>query len=350
MEAPVTSRFSVMKRRPIGEPKERAEESFDKMQDESMVPIEQEDSQENHAYSERRSSIESADDEDDDVQLESSNLPCEEPGARRSITPSPPHKHFTKPCLPLPQKDRPGRTIVKESQSESSDSQWILAVACAVIIVLLAFVAYRSSNRSSASPSQIAIQHCDKFFTLRPKYPTVDPIIWNTLNVSVNRAVFRNPGEPATFIFLYNSDAKQNSLLEEIIDITSTCFGGRQPIRLQSSSFETAEIAKDYHAFINAYQAQLEARGILVVRDLDRVPPSAAQAFFTICDSYEPLVNKAVIFFTMDISKRLVLATDDDQTPTAIAEQVLKSLWRKELSDYMLNPLVVRLTENVFKI
>lgn len=174
-------------------------------------------------------------------------------------------------------------------------------------------------------------------------------MLWTTLNVSVNRAVYRKPGEPSTFIFLYDSSSVQRALVEDVIEITSRCFAGTRPIRLTNADFETPEIAADYGAFLQQYKRPLEERGIMVVQNLDQVPAEAARALFTICDSYGPLVERAVIFFTIDITQRKQVS-ESDQSPTEIAENLLRDQWRNGLKGDTLVPLLVRLTENVFKI
>lgn len=221
-----------------------------------------------------------------------------------------------------------------------------LVIAAGVALCLLAVVI----NKFCKSPP-VKLQHCDQFVTqLRPKYPTIDPMLWATLNVSVNRALYRKPGEPSTFIFLYDSSSVQKNLVEDVIAISSRCFDAR-PIRLTNADFETPEIAADYGAFLQQYKRPLEQQGVMVVQNLDRVPAKAARALFTICDSHGPLVERAVIFFTIDISQRRdVMDGAADQSPTEIAENLLRDQWRNGLNGDTLVPLLVRLTENVFKI
>lgn len=250
---------------------------------------------------------------------------------------------FTDPKPTTPRKESP-KVKPECAAGPLQNSNSSLLVLSGVILFVIAAVATPMLMPSKSSP----VQHCNQFVTvLRPKYPTIDPIMWTTLNVSVNRALYRKPSEPSTFVFLYDSTTVQKSLIEDVIDITSRCFDGTQPIRLTSADFETPEIAADYGAFLQQYKQPLEERGIMVVQNLDQVPAKAARALFTICDSYGPLVERAVIFFTIDISRR---TQDLDQSPTALAEKLLQDQWRSGLRGDTLDPLLVRLTENVFKI
>ncbi|EDS25907.1 conserved hypothetical protein [Culex quinquefasciatus] len=271
-------------------------------------------------------------------ELEMDSPPQDKSTSRRSSS-------YTEPTTPQkesPKKQSKGATPGPEAESSNTS---LLAIA-GVVIVVVAAVAIA---KLLPSKPQVQPQHCDQFVTqLRPKYPTIDPMLWTTLNVSVNRALYRKPGEPSTFVFLYDSATVRQSLVEDIIGITSKCFDNTRPIRLTSADFETPDIAADYSAFLHRYKPQLEERGIMVVQDLDQVPAKAARALFTICDSYGPLVERAVIFFTIDISRRA--EEDPDQSPTAIAEKLLQDQWRNGLKVDTLVPLLVRLTENVFKI
>lgn len=240
-----------------------------------------------------------------------------------------------------PKKQPKAAATVPESKARNG-KLLPLAIAAGGAICVLAVVIIKFWQ----SP-----QHCDQFVTqLRPKYPTIDPMLWATLNVSVNRALYRKPGEPSTFIFLYDSSSVQENLVEDVIAITSRCFDAR-PIRLTNADFNTPEIAADYGAFIQQYKRPLEQQGVMVVQNLDQVPAKAARALFTICDSHGPLVERAVIFFTIDISQRSdVMDGAADQSPTEIAENLLRDQWRNGLNGDTLMPLLVRLTENVFKI
>lgn len=294
------------------------------------------DDGENEEYSRRSPSVELQSNEEHSLSLDQSS-------SRRNSS-------YTEPNTTLQQEESPKKkpkvAFVPESKTQTGNSL-SLVIAGVVICLIAAAIAKYCLSRSPP----VKFQHCDQFVTeLRPKYPTIDPMLWTTLNVSVNRALYRKPGEPSTFIFLYDSSSVQKALVEDVIEITSRCFDETQPIRLTNADFETPEIAADYGAFLQQYKRPLEERGIMVVQNLDQVPAKAARALFTICDSYGPLVERAVIFFTIDISQRQREVSDSDQSPTEMAENLLRDQWRNGLKGDTLVPLLVRLTENVFKI
>lgn len=244
----------------------------------------------------------------------------------------------TKPDIPEPRK--------RFSVINLSCPNIAIAIVIFVIAVILGWPYYSEPKKvhRSTSPS------CEHFSELQKKYPTMDYMLWPTLIVGVDRAINRSPGEPATFIFLYNSSAVADLLLDDITRIAINCFGTGGAIWQTSNDFKADEIAQNNGLVLSRYREKLESKGILVVRDLDRVPPTAAKIFFTICDSNEPLVHRAIIFFTIDISRQPERVVRSERSSTSIAEGILKDLWRDDLRPNALDPLVVRLTENVFRI
>jgi hypothetical protein len=85
----------------------------------------------------------------------------------------------------------------------------------------------------------------------------------------------------------------------------------------------------------------------MVVHQLHDLSPKVAQAFHALCDIYEPTVNRAILFFTIDINEvepKLV----NSKNPLKIAESYLKTKWQRALEPHILDPLITRMTENVF--
>lgn len=252
----------------------------------------------------------------------------------------PPEAVITKLEPPSPPRPDPDH----RNQSNNPTLVRLAAVLAFIAVAIGACYMYQPSQPSAIPAKRPS---CEHFLELQSKYPNTDDMLWPTLIVSVDRAINDNPGEPGTFIFLYNSSSVGQSLLDDVTRIAIECFGSGGAIWHTSNDFETAEIAQDYGSPVDLYREKLTTQKVLVVQELDRVPPPAAQVFFTICDSIEPLVHRAVIFFTIDVSGQPRQA---NQSATAVAEGILKGLWRDELHPDVLDPLLVRLTENVFRI
>nr|XP_029732401.1 uncharacterized protein LOC109406026 isoform X3 [Aedes albopictus] len=243
---------------------------------------------------------------------------------------------------------------VKKDVTHKNSNLWVYFGIPLVIVIVSIGIVIWCGFPFGLQPKENSLKQtgssCENFLQLRSKYPEMDDGLWSTLIVGVKRSLNQDPGEPATFIFLYNSSSVGEMLLDDVTRIAIDCFGSKGAMWRTSNDFKSTEIAEDYGNVLDRHREELKSQGILVVRDLDQVPPTAAKIFFTICDTYEPLVHKAMIFFTIDISRQPEQVVEQDRSATSIAEDILKGLWRKELQPNTLNPLVVRLTENVFRI
>ncbi|XP_055607334.1 uncharacterized protein LOC129755051 [Uranotaenia lowii] len=190
-------------------------------------------------------------------------------------------------------------------------------------------------------------EQCDNFMSLQPKYPSVDPMLWATLNVSFARAFNREPGEPSSIVLLYdNTDTTvpvaTNYLLKDIV--SSNCFKDRKPVALTKTEFSDKKFVDDYREFIHRYREDIRNQGVVIVQDLHQIPAKTAPALFPFCDVYSPAVRKAMYFFTIGVAAENVTKEE----PVVIAERILKQNWKQELNTNKLDPLLARLLENVF--
>jgi len=118
---------------------------------------------------------------------------------------------------------------------------------------------------------------------------------------------------------------------------------------------------KDYGLAIERFKANVKEGKVFLIVNLNdvssisyiilrypkelpnlQIAPSGARALHTICDTYSPIVEDAVIFLTLRtfnttaVSNSVQLATD-----------TLYDLWAKELGDNELDPLITRVTDQV---
>lgn len=73
-----------------------------------------------------------------------------------------------------------------------------------------------------------------------------------------------------------------------------------------------------------------------------QIAPNGARALHTICDTYSPLVEDAVIFLTLR-----TFNTTAVRNSVELATDTLYDLWSKELGDNELDPLITRVTDQV---
>ncbi|XP_058121629.1 uncharacterized protein LOC131294187 [Anopheles ziemanni] len=228
-------------------------------------------------------------------------------------------------------------------------------VACILIAILLigcGYVVHYKVQKYFTKPPVIH-EKCEEFYNLEKSYTNVKNTLWDALNVSFSRANNQKERrEPGTFLFLHDGSIEMvDRFIETISKITAHCFGGTKPILLDRKYFQRADIQRDFGEFIPLQKAALQEQGIMVVRNLENIPPMAVQAFHSICDPEEPLVDRAVIYFTMDTSKVGGQMTHDSgRSATAEAEMLLYQMWKNVLKPEVLGPLVTRLTENVYRI
>ncbi|XP_049541431.1 uncharacterized protein LOC125954840 [Anopheles darlingi] len=240
----------------------------------------------------------------------------------------------------------PPRPPVNDVENGNTFMSLVIVVAVLLIIVAGLFSG-GSAKKKAAEPS------CIHFDILESSYHSIDSTLWDSLDCSVRQATHTTARpKPGTFLFMHNgAPAVVSRFLENVTKITSDCFGGTAPIVLGSERFKQPDIASDFGVFVAEYAQALRERSVMVVRNLEDIPPKAAQAFHSICDPEEPLVSRALIYLTMDIStapKALMESTGSSET--AKAEKLLKQMWQDSLRPEVLDPLITRLTENVYRI
>uniref|UniRef100_A0A182FCK0 Uncharacterized protein n=2 Tax=Anopheles albimanus TaxID=7167 RepID=A0A182FCK0_ANOAL len=227
-----------------------------------------------------------------------------------------------------------------------------LVIVVAVLLIIVAGLFSGGAAKKKAAETRTG-PSCIHFDILESSYHTIDSTLWDSLDCSVRQATLTTARpKPGTFLFMHDgAPAVVSRFLENVTKITSDCFGGTAPIVLGSERFKQPDIASDFGVFVAEYAQALRERSVMVVRNLEDIPPKAAQAFHSICDPEEPLVSRALIYLTMDISTApKALMESSGSSETAKAEKLLKQMWQDSLRPEVLDPLITRLTENVYRI
>ncbi|XP_045501352.1 uncharacterized protein LOC123698654 [Colias croceus] len=156
--------------------------------------------------------------------------------------------------------------------------------------------------------------------------------------------------DTASFIFTYDGGmanfdpVKFNKFMDNIASAASRYLRNNtknvQHIVLDNSKI--ISLKSDYE-LINQYRDTVEKRGVLLVKDIEKVPSNLAMAFHYYCDEYNPLVKKSAIFFTLNVAECSTL----DQKPThEYIERCLKTKW-KEIQKDKIGPLLTRVVNIV---
>jgi hypothetical protein len=234
-----------------------------------------------------------------------------------------------------------------ESSSRSprpaTEGNWTTYVVVAIGIVFIVLAVFLSKiPNGSSNPPTSTIKKCDGFFKLSTNYPSYGQDVFLSLKFGVEDLLNKDPCRPSVFLFVHDGEIR--SFINQVVAETVKCLQTAGPILLSSQDFKNPEMKQDYGSALAKYKEPLEESSILVVYDLDDVPGVAAQAFHTICDTYNPLVEKAIILLTLRVTKNQINATEN---ANEIAEMKLKQGW-VDLADDKLEPLIARVTDQVF--
>lgn len=217
-----------------------------------------------------------------------------------------------------------------------------MALLTATIIVC--YLIFSLSTHSIAPREPIS---CPQFKELTKHFLHQDMLLWKSLKIGIENVLNENPAKPSVFLLAYSDIDTTRNLMAKILNATASCMQTTRPIQLNGATFATAEMIEDYGEIIAKYRDQLKEEKILYVSDVNETPAAAAQVFHTICDTVEPLVDKAVIFFT------IYLEPDNyEQSPASVlhkVEKVLETNWlNKAVSENTLKALIGRVTDQVF--
>ena len=89
-----------------------------------------------------------------------------------------------------------------------------------------------------------------------------------------------------------------------------------------------------------------------------QIPGKAARALHAICDTYNPIIDRVVIFMTLRVPNEgtiyLFIVNIDlliyfsVGKPIEVAENTLSEIWGSSVQRHELDPLITRVTEQVF--
>ncbi|XP_016955811.1 uncharacterized protein LOC108028464 [Drosophila biarmipes] len=178
------------------------------------------------------------------------------------------------------------------------------------------------------------------FKDLRQNNPQQPEIVWRALQTGVEGLINKRDKHPSVFLFLHQ-DPKLQKLIDAIAVEASACYGGpRQLIHMKKEDF--GPDMKDHGLAIERFKAKVKDGKVFLIVNLNDIAPSGALALHTICDTYSPVVEDAVIFLTLR-----TFNTTAVKNSVQLATDTLYDLWAKELQDNELDPLITRVTDQV---
>ncbi|KAL7732338.1 hypothetical protein ACLKA6_004324 [Drosophila palustris] len=186
------------------------------------------------------------------------------------------------------------------------------------------------------------LKTCD-FKELRQHLPLQSAEVWNTLKINIELLMNKRIKSPNIYLFLHtseNSGGKLQNLIQNIALETSKCFDGRRPIEMSLQDFKTQN-GDDYGYPIEQYKNKLKEGNVFLIVNLNDIPPNAARALHTICETHSPINPDVVIFLTL----RTHLSTAG-RNPATLADLTLRELW-KDVPDHELGALITRVIDQV---
>lgn len=287
-------------------------------------------------YRIRNSPVNESNGDDCDKEEDSGN---EEPSLTRSSS------TFSLECC-LPDVSNESFHEHDASQPHKSESpneyKSYITIACIILIALFGILIYKSKEVGVAPHFD-----CPQFKELTKRFTGQDTNLWKSLKIGIESVLNNKPTTPSIFLLAYYDINTAHRVMKEVLAATADCMNSSNPIQLDGSTFATNEMIADYGIIINQYRDRLQHDGIMFVSDLNQVPAEAAQVFHTICDTITPLVDRAVIFFTVYVHE-----SDKALSSRRVSELVeteLEKNWNRnnKVSVDTLKALIGRVTDQV---
>lgn len=179
---------------------------------------------------------------------------------------------------------------------ESGSSTWIY-----IFTILVAFLAIFGFFYKPTDSKDLEVKNsCPDFLKLKDKYPEQDPYIWKLLKFGTEGAFKKKNPQSTCFMFAADNEKTLNKIISSVLEITSDCYNSSsKPIVFTASDLSTSSYIEDNSKVVYDMKPRLESSGILLVKDFNRVSTKVVPAFHSICDTYNPLVRRAVVLFTM---------------------------------------------------
>lgn len=207
--------------------------------------------------------------------------------------------------------------------------------------ILLCYTYWITPNPSPNDKHKVLYQ---TFRRIEKNFNKQDVDFWRSIRVNIEEITALK--KPSTIIFLYENNAKSTmkEILNEVANAAlcelTEC--KNEPILIPGSSLNSSNFIDNYGILISTYRGPLTKNGVLIVENLERVPGKAAQAFHNFCDDYDPVVDKALILFTLKVDK-----LPSNEYPPSYLRKVLSKVWSDIKMEDKFNPLFSRISGTV---
>lgn len=226
----------------------------------------------------------------------------------------------------------------QKQKSTSVIMENIGKIALFVVVLCLIFLAVTSNN---FVPEKEFIRLED----IQKEFPLQDQDFWLAVDSGLKEVVKFN--KPSVFLFLYkqNGESTTERILTNISAYAS-CFLNnceQKPIILSSKKLSANEaLKKDTGYLLTTYKTDLEAKHVLVLKNLENLPGYAARSLHSFCDEFSPAVRKSVFFFTVKVPEL-------PQMELNYVKALLKEKWH-DIEDDHFEPLFARISGMILSV
>uniref|UniRef100_A0A8D8PJV9 Uncharacterized protein n=1 Tax=Cacopsylla melanoneura TaxID=428564 RepID=A0A8D8PJV9_9HEMI len=239
-----------------------------------------------------------------------------------------------------------------------------------VVIALLYGYLMRTSTTSSITDESVMIEHVfEQVHTLENKYTKQPRDLWGTLRRGMRNLV-KKSNEPMTILLLHSENTTVDTcFLRDIKKIANEVVEYQMRLKGDESNGVTAtdtnevvtkpkpngviidmetnsDIFDNPGVFMETYKTQLEQEKLMIVVNFHKSPRMVMEAFHFLTDAFDPYVSNILIILTVEVKNKNY---DAKKNVEYIAEHELADVL-KGLPDHKSEPLITRLTENVYMI
>lgn len=210
-----------------------------------------------------------------------------------------------------------------------------LSICIGVLLVLGAFAYNQHNVCTKESIVDIA--------QIKELFPQSN-IFWRSIETGVSEITHFN--KPSVIVIIHKNDIRNLTELLGNITMYASCILNEncyvEPIVINGDDLNTDETTQDYGIVVDRFRPLLEEKHIMVIRNMDKIHASVAQAFHSICDEFSPLVKRSLIIFTIQVDKYT-------GKPLEQVVNILNNKWSSIDSD-KLEPLITRVSSIVLPI
>ncbi|XP_072935041.1 uncharacterized protein [Epargyreus clarus] len=248
------------------------------------------------------------------------------------------------------------RNVEYETSYQSNNKSSIhIKLIFSMLIAFGAIVAMWYNNWfTSTEVSNIIVYDKYNFYNdlkgVGEKYQISDNSI---LQVRAGVATIFERQDTGSFIFAYNSDRNNfnpvnfNNFVNELASAAARYLrNNTKTVHHVVVDTMHLQVQTDKE-LMNEYLNDVDKTGVMLVKELDRIPSTLAMAFHYYCDEYNPLVKKSAIFFTLNMA-RCPNVSSEKYTHEKI-EKCLADKWKTMPQDNI-RPLLTRVVNVVIDV